>query len=101
MPGTGAGVTRTASSVVSHGTARHGTGVGGSAGAGIASDPAGARARAGAPGPSADGPGAPADRVAQTRSAAIRRYWKEPSLYELMKASSMPVTRDDVARNSQ
>lgn len=39
--------------------------------------------------------------LTQTRSAAIRRYWKEPSLYELMNASSMPVTREDVARSSQ
>ncbi|GGT03240.1 hypothetical protein GCM10010271_01220 [Streptomyces kurssanovii] len=37
----------------------------------------------------------------QTRSAAIRTYWKEPSPYDLMNASSMPVTREDVARSSQ
>ncbi len=37
----------------------------------------------------------------QTRSAAIRTYWKDPSLYDSMKASSMPVTSEEVARSSQ
>lgn len=37
----------------------------------------------------------------QTRSAAIKRYWNDPSLYELMNASSIPVTSEDVARSSQ
>ncbi len=49
-----------------------------------------------------DGPGPGTGRRAgQTRSAAIRTYWKEPSLYDSMNASSMPVTSDDVARSSQ
>lgn len=42
-----------------------------------------------------------APRPRQTRSAAISTYWKDPSLYELMNASSIPVTSEEVARSSQ